>query len=71
MHGKAGERYVSPYYVAAVHVALGDSAAALRWLKRAFEERSHSLVFLKVDPVMEPLRGEAAFNALVERVGLP
>ena len=71
MHGKAGERYVSPYYVAGVHAALKDRAAALEWLERAFEERSHSLVFLKVDPVMEPLRGEPEFAALVERVGLP
>jgi serine/threonine-protein kinase len=71
MLAKAGERYVSPYYVAGVHAALGDNAAAFEWLERAFEERSHSLVFLKVDPVMEPLRGETEFSGLVERVGLP
>jgi serine/threonine-protein kinase len=71
MYGQAGERHVSPYYVAGVHAALEDRAAALEWLERAFEERSHSLVFLKVDPVMEPLRGEPEFAALVERVGLP
>ena len=71
IQGEAGERYVSPYYVAAVHAALDDRTAALEWLERAFEQRSHSLVFLNVDPVMEPLRGQPEFTALVERVGLP
>ena len=71
MADSAAERYVSPYYVAGVYAALGDRAAAFEWLERAFQERSHSLVFLKVDPIMERLRGEPAFGALVERVGLP
>jgi serine/threonine-protein kinase len=71
MERKAGERYVSPYYLAGIHAALDDRAEALRWLERAFEDRSHSLVFLRVDPTMDRLRGEPRFGRLVERVGLP
>jgi len=35
------------YETAKVHLALGDHNAALRWLERAFEERSHSMHFFE------------------------
>jgi hypothetical protein len=63
-------RYQPSFEIAKVHVALGRQDAALRWLGRAYEERSHSMVFLEVDPQLAPLRGEPAFRRLVERVGL-
>jgi len=41
----------------------------MEWLARAFRERSHSMVFLAVDPQLEGLREDPRFQALVERVG--
>jgi TolB-like protein/DNA-binding SARP family transcriptional activator/Tfp pilus assembly protein PilF len=62
--------YVPAYEIAAVHEARGDAAAALDWLERARGERSHSMVFLSVDPRLASLRGNPAFEELVRRVGL-
>jgi TolB-like protein/DNA-binding SARP family transcriptional activator len=69
---RAGEegRYQPSFEIAKVHVTLGEADEALRWLERAYEERSHSMVFLEVDPQLAPLRSEPAFRRLVERVGL-
>lgn len=69
---RAGDegRYQPSFEIAKVHVALGETDEALRWLERAHEERSHSMVFLEVDPQLAPLRSEPAFRRLVERVGL-
>ena len=69
---RAGDegRYQPSFEIAKVHVALGEADEALRWLERAHEERSHSMVFLEVDPQLAPLRSEPAFRRLVERVGL-
>jgi hypothetical protein len=53
-----------------VHLALGDKAGAMRWLQRAFEARTHSMVFLRIDRQLEPLRGDPAFEARVREVGL-
>lgn len=61
--------YVPSYDLAKVHLALGDRARALDLLERAYRERSHSMVFLRVDPQLNVLRGEARMEALAERVG--
>lgn len=44
---------------------------ALRWMGTAFEERSHWLVWLNLDPRLDALRGDPRFAELVRRVGLP
>ncbi len=61
-------RVVPAYDVAKIHLALGDHAKALRWLERAYEMRSHSMLFLGIDPEMASLRGDASFDALVKKV---
>jgi tetratricopeptide (TPR) repeat protein len=61
---RAGE-YVPAYEIAKVHLALGDRAQALRWLRRAVEDRSHSRAFLRVDPQLTPFRGTPEFERLV------
>ena len=60
--------YVPAYEIAKVHAALGSSDDAMRWLERAFSERSHSMAFLTVDPQLGPLRADARFTRLVDRV---
>jgi TolB-like protein/DNA-binding SARP family transcriptional activator/Flp pilus assembly protein TadD len=64
------DAYLPAYEIAAVHAALGDPAEAVAWLERGYRERSHSMVFLAVDPQLDSLRGLPAFERLVERVGL-
>ena len=61
-------RYVPPYELAKVHAALGRRERALALLERAHAERSHSMVFLRVDPQLADLRAEARFKRLVEQV---
>jgi DNA-binding winged helix-turn-helix (wHTH) protein/Tfp pilus assembly protein PilF len=57
--------YVSPYLFATIHVGLGDWEAALPALARAVEERSWYATWLPVDPVMDPLRNDPRFQALL------
>jgi len=68
---RSGAEYVSPFCVALVHAGLGDEDQALTWLDRAYEERSHWLVYLKAWPLFDELRADARFAALLGRVGLP
>lgn len=60
--------YVPSYEVAKVHLALGHTDEAMRWLDRAFDEQSHSMAFLRVDPQLAPLRADPRFESLVRRV---
>jgi serine/threonine-protein kinase len=64
------QRYVPQYIVAGIHAALGAPDAALACLERAFADRAHSLVFLRVDPVLDPLRTDSRLETLAKRVGL-
>ena len=57
--------------MAAVYGPLGEKAEAFRWLERAFAERRFYLIFLKVDPAFDSIRGDSRFADLVRRVGLP
>ena len=61
---------VPAYDVAKIHLALGARTEALKWLERAYEFRSHSMVLLRVDTQLDALRGDPAFEALVKKVGL-
>ncbi len=62
--------YLSNYHVAAAYAGLGDHERSLEWLKKAYEERSSWLPWLKVDPKFDGLRGEPRFAALVDTLGL-
>jgi serine/threonine protein kinase len=47
-----------------------DTNSASDWLERALEERAHQLAWIKVDPRLDPLRGTASFDRLLERMKL-
>ena len=70
LNRKREEDYVSPVELATVNVALGRNDEAIDWMERAFEERRGWLAYLNVHPVVDPLRNEPRFKALVERMGL-
>lgn len=62
--------YVGPTQFAIVYVALGDHDAAFRWLETAYETRDHDLAFAKVWPMLDPVRDDPRFHALLRRIGL-
>jgi TolB-like protein/Tfp pilus assembly protein PilF len=63
--------FISAYGPALVHLGLGDRQQTLAWLQRAYDERASSMVWLLKDPRWDPMRGDPAFEAIVERVGFP
>lgn len=56
--------------VARQYATLGEPDAAFGWLERAFEFRDPWLVFLEVDPQLDPLHGDPRFTDLSRRIGL-
>ena len=62
-------RYVVPSAQAYVQLGLGNNDLALDLLEQACGERDVEMAFLRVDPVLAPLRNEPRFQALLERVG--
>jgi hypothetical protein len=66
----AATGYVSPVAFATILLGLGDVEGALDWTERALADRRGWLVYAKVNPVMDPMRGHPRFEALVERMRL-
>jgi TolB-like protein/DNA-binding winged helix-turn-helix (wHTH) protein/Flp pilus assembly protein TadD len=52
------------------YLGLGDKDEAFVWFERAYEEQSNILIYIKVFPLFDPLRGDPRFQNLVRRVGL-
>ena len=67
----AKQKYIAPYFLAGIHVGLGEDARALEYLEKAFAERSHWLLYLHIDPGMDALRPNPQFQDLLRRIGLP
>jgi serine/threonine-protein kinase len=56
--------------LAAIRAALGDKTAALGWLELAHTGHETPLVWLKVDPRFDSLRGEPRFQEILRRMKL-
>lgn len=63
-------RYVAPYYIARIYVALGDKDQAFEWLERAYEDRTEWLAWINVNPELDSLRSDSRFEDLASRVGI-
>ncbi|HEX8189851.1 MAG TPA: hypothetical protein VF586_15955 [Pyrinomonadaceae bacterium] len=62
--------YTPPFYLALIHVGLGETDAALDWLERAYESRDGDLTTIKVDPRLDCLGPDPRFTRLLRRLGL-
>ena len=61
-------RFVPPNHMAFIYNGLGETAKALDWLEKAFEQRDPKAVFLKVEPKWNNLRSEPRFIELMRRM---
>ncbi len=65
---RSRHHYIFPSVFANAYLGLGDKDQALTYLERAYEEQDGFLFYLKVSPLLDPLRSEPRFQALMRRV---
>ncbi len=63
-------RLVPDIYLAAVHVGLGEKDQAFQLLDNAYKARVDRLVYLKVEPMADPIRSDPRFAQLMAKIGL-
>ena len=61
---------IGSYEIALIYSGLGDRDQAFAWLDNAARVHDVGLVYLKVDPCLDPLRTDPRFAQLLHRVGL-
>lgn len=61
---------VGRYEIALVYIGLGDKDQAFYWLNEAYRAHDVGIVYLKVDPCLDPLRSDPRFTDLLRASGL-
>ena len=70
LEDRARRGHVPPFAVVVASTALGDRAAAFRWLNTAVDTRDEWLTENFFDPLLDPLRADPRFAAVRQRMGL-
>ena len=67
----AKRKYVSPYGIIIICVALGQIDQAMELFEQLYVERNDWLVWLKVSPKLKHLHSDPRFRDLLRRIGFP
>jgi TolB-like protein len=59
------------YQYAGIYAQWGDMRTALKWIERAYEVKDPGVAFMKADPMLEPIRREPRFQAVVRKLNFP
>ena len=62
---------VTPYIAAVLFVQLGEKDKAFAELNKALENREWQLLYVKIDPRIEPLRDDPRYQELIHRMRFP
>jgi adenylate cyclase len=68
---RAKREYVNPYFIAIIHVGLGEPERAFALLNQAIDTRSGSMLPVSIEPKFAPLRSDPRFNDLLRHMGFP
>jgi DNA-binding SARP family transcriptional activator/TolB-like protein/Tfp pilus assembly protein PilF len=63
--------FVPAEIIAVADIGVGDYDAAFAALNRAVDERSGGVNYLRIDPLVDPIRNDPRFSALLKRVFPP
>lgn len=61
-------RFVPPHHLALIYNGLGETDKTFEWLEKAYQQRDPKMVFLKVEPKWNNLRGDPRFIELMARM---
>jgi len=70
LNNLSGQQHVSPLEFAYVYIGLGEKDRAFSWIEKAYAERAGLLVYLKVEPMFDPIRSDPRFQDLLRRMDL-
>ncbi|HWZ78066.1 MAG TPA: winged helix-turn-helix domain-containing protein [Candidatus Sulfotelmatobacter sp.] len=65
------EHYVSPYTFAVIYSRMGDKEKALEALRKGYDERYPSMVFLEFEPVFDGIRSDPRYAELLRLILSP
>lgn len=70
LEDRSEEVYISPYYLAALNIALGDRDRGFQLLDKAYREGDFWIRELRVDPLFKDVRSDPRYDTLLKRLRL-
>ena len=70
MERLAKQSYVSPVYIGLVYDALGERDKEFAWYNKGYDDQAEWLLWLKLDPIFDDVRGDPRFQELIKRVNV-
>ncbi|PYT19773.1 MAG: hypothetical protein DMG58_35545 [Acidobacteria bacterium] len=68
LENSASHQYVPAMYIAAIYAALGEGDRSIRWIQKAYEERSDYMVYLRTEPSVDRFRSDPRFQYLLKLI---
>jgi TolB-like protein/Tfp pilus assembly protein PilF len=63
------QQFVRGYIAALIYIGLGDKMKAIDYLEREYLDHDNiDTAWIRVDPMLDPLRGDARFEALADKI---
>jgi serine/threonine protein kinase/tetratricopeptide (TPR) repeat protein len=64
------QEFISPYGLALLCFALGEKELGFQWLEKAYEERDVWTAYIKIDFLLDSVRTDPRFKALLKKMNL-
>ena len=66
---RSKQQFVRGYLIALIYIGLGDKTKAIDCLEREYLDHDNiDTAWIRVDPMLDPLRGDPRFEALAEKI---
>ena len=62
--------YFPPHAFEHVYLGLGDHEKVFEWMEKSYQERSNSMLWIKVGELFDSVRSDPRFDAYLAKVGL-
>ena len=64
----AKNHYLPPVQRSFIHIGIGEYDEAIALLNQAYDEQSWFLVFMQIEPWYDPIRNDARFQSIIDRM---
>ncbi len=68
---EAGRGRMASATLALDYIQLGNKERALYWLEKAYESHTRDMIYIKVEPLYDPVRSDPRFQKIVEQMNFP
>jgi len=67
---RSKSEFISPYYMAVLHFALGEIDEGFEWLEKGYAENDGWMISVKVDFLLDGIRDDPRYKALLKKMNM-